>query len=305
MATIIDTIKHKYNTGSMLIKLIFINIGVFLALRIGAIICTFGGFNIETSLLHWIELPSSPAELLTRPWTLITYMFAQFDIFHILFNMLWLYWFGTVFLLTENAKQLVALYFYGGICGALAFIGAYNTFPNFTYTDGWLIGASASVIAIVVATAMRHPDYKMHLIFFGAVSLKWIAIVTIAIDFLSINGSNAGGHIAHLGGAVIGLLYSYMLNKGTDITRPFNSAIDYLVSIWKGVKSSSTKQPKAKKYNHNSSSQQSYNAQQQSASTPNDREILDNILDKIKKSGYSSLSDDEKKRLFDVSKRVK
>lgn len=289
----------------MLIKLIFINIGVFLALRIGAIICTFGGFNIETSLLHWIELPSSPAELLTRPWTLITYMFAQFDIFHILFNMLWLYWFGTVFLLTENAKQLVALYFYGGICGALAFIGAYNTFPNFTYTDGWLIGASASVIAIVVATAMRHPDYKMHLIFFGAVSLKWIAIVTIAIDFLSINGSNAGGHIAHLGGAVIGLLYSYMLNKGTDITRPFNSAIDYLVSIWKGVKSSSTKQPKAKKYNHNSSSQQSYNAQQQSASTPNDREILDNILDKIKKSGYSSLSDDEKKRLFDVSKRVK
>lgn len=289
----------------MLIKLIFINIGVFLALRIGAIICTFGGFNIETSLLHWIELPSSPAELLTRPWTLITYMFAQFDIFHILFNMLWLYWFGTVFLLTENAKQLVALYFYGGICGALAFIGAYNTFPNFTYTNGWLIGASASVIAIVVATAMRHPDYKMHLIFFGAVSLKWIAIVTIAIDFLSINGSNAGGHIAHLGGAVIGLLYSYMLNKGTDITRPFNSAIDYLVSIWKGVKSSSTKQPKAKKYNHNSSSQQSYNAQQQSASTPNDREILDNILDKIKKSGYSSLSDDEKKRLFDVSKRVK
>ena len=152
---------------------------------------------------------------------------------------------------------------------------------------------------------MRHPDYKMHLIFFGAVSLKWIAIVTIAIDFLSINGSNAGGHIAHLGGAVIGLLYSYMLNKGTDITRPFNSSIDSLVSIWKGVKSSSTKQPKAKKYNHNSSSQQSYNAQQQSASTPNDREILDNILDKIKKSGYSSLSDDEKKRLFDVSKRVK
>ncbi|MBR6640322.1 MAG: rhomboid family intramembrane serine protease [Muribaculaceae bacterium] len=299
MATIFDTIKHKYNTGSMLTKLIFINIGVFLALRIGAIVCTFCGFNVDTSLLHWIELPSSPAELLIRPWTLITYMFAQFDIFHILFNMLWLYWFGTVFLLTENAKQLVALYFYGGICGALAFIGAYNTFPIFAYTDGWLIGASASVIAIVVATAMRHPDYKMHLIFFGAVSLKWIAIVTIAIDFLSINGSNAGGHIAHLGGAVIGLLYGYMLNKGTDITRPFNSAIDNLVSVWKGIKSPSTKQPKAKRYNPNSTSQQ------KTASTPNDKEILDMILDKIKKSGYTSLSDDEKKRLFDVSRRVK
>lgn len=288
----------------MLIKLIFINIGVFLALRIGAIICTFGGFNVDTSLLHWIELSSSAADLLIRPWTLMTYMFAQFDIFHILFNMLWLYWFGTVFLLTENAKQLVALYFYGGICGALAFIGAYNTFPTFAYTEGWLIGASASVIAIVVATAMRHPDYKMHLIFFGAVSLKWIAVVTIAIDFLSINGSNAGGHIAHLGGAVIGLLYGYMLNKGTDITRPFNSAIDSLVSIWKGLKSPSAKQPKAKRYNTNSTSQQSYNSQQ-TASTPNDREILDKILDKIKKSGYASLSDEEKKRLFDVSKRVK
>lgn len=288
----------------MLIKLIFINIGVFLALRIGAIICTFGEFDIDNTLLHWIELPSSPAELLTRPWTFITYMFAQFDIFHILFNMLWLYWFGTVFLLTENAKQLVALYFYGGICGALAFIMAYNTFPYFAYTDGWLIGASASVIAIVVATAMRHPDYKMHLIFFGAVSLKWIAVVTIAIDFLSINGTNAGGHIAHLGGAAIGLLYGYMLNKGTDITRPFNSAIDNLVSTWKGIKASSTKQPKAKRYNANSTSQQSSNSQQ-TTSTPNDREILDMILDKIKKSGYTSLSDEEKKRLFDVSKRVK
>jgi hypothetical protein len=181
---------------------------------------------------------------------------------------------------------------------------AYNTFPYFAYTDGWLIGASASVIAIVVATAMRHPDYKMHLIFFGAVSLKWIAVVTIAIDFLSINGTNAGGHIAHLGGAAIGLLYGYMLNKGTDITRPFNSAIDNLVSTWKGIKVSSTKQPKAKRYNANSTSQQSSNSQQ-TTSTPNDREILDMILDKIKKSGYTSLSDEEKKRLFDVSKRVK
>ncbi len=304
MATIIDTIKHKYNTGSMLIKLIFINIGVFLALRIGAIICTFGGFNIDYALLYWIELPSSITELLTRPWTLITYMFAQFDIFHILFNMLWLYWFGTVFLLTENAKQLVALYFYGGITGALAFIGAYNTFPYFAYTNGWLIGASASVIAIVVATAMRHPDYKMHLLFFGAVSLKWIAIATIAIDFLSINGSNAGGHIAHLGGAAIGLIYSIMLNKGTDITRPFNRAIDNLVSAWESVKSSFKKQPKAKKYNHNSKNEYHSNSQQNS-STTNDREILDNILDKIKKSGYASLSDDEKKRLFDVSRRIK
>lgn len=218
--------------------------------------------------------------------------------------MLWLYWFGTVFLLTENAKQLVALYFYGGIAGALAFIGAYNTFPYFAYTNGWLIGASASVIAIVVATAMRHPDYKMHLLFFGAVSLKWIAIATIAIDFLSINGSNAGGHIAHLGGAAIGLIYSIMLNKGTDITRPFNRAIDNLVSAWESVKSSFKKQPKAKKYNHNSKNEYHSNSQQNS-STTNDREILDNILDKIKKSGYASLSDDEKKRLFDVSRRIK
>lgn len=304
MATIFDTIKHKYNTGSMLIKLIFINIGVFLALRIGAIICTFGGFNIDYALLYWIELPSSISALLIRPWTLITYMFAQFDIFHILFNMLWLYWFGTVFLLTENAKQLVALYFYGGIGGALAFITAYNIFPYFAYTNGWLIGASASVIAIVVATAMRHPDYKMHLLFFGAVSLKWIAIVTIVIDFLSINGTNAGGHIAHLGGAAIGLIYSIMLNKGTDITRPFNRAIDSLVSTWASVKSSLKKHPKAKKYNNNSKNEY-HSYSQQNPSSPNDREILDNILDKIKKSGYTSLSDDEKKRLFDISRRIK
>ncbi len=281
-------------------KLIYINIGVFLVLRIAAIVCAFGGFPIE-NILHWVEVPSSTSELLLRPWTLITYMFAQFDVFHILFNMLWLYWFGSVFLLTENAKQMVALYFYGGVCGALAFIAAYNTLPPFVHSDGWLIGASASVLAIVVATAMRHPDYKMALLFIGQVSLKWIAIVTIAIDFLSIDGSNAGGHIAHIGGAVIGFIYGVMLNKGVDITRPLNNSLDWIVNVWNRITAPRPKSPKAQAYR---GPKDSTHEKSQPRATEQDQESLNIILDKIKKSGYASLTAEEKKRLFDVSRNI-
>lgn len=300
MATIIDTIKYRYKTGSVLTKIIFINIGVFLALRIGAIVCTFGGWDVDGNMLQWIELPSSPVILLSRPWAIITYMFSQFDILHILFNMLWLYWFGTVFLFTGNTRQMFALYLYGGIFGALAFMCAYNLFPYFEGTNGWLIGSSASVIAIVAATAMLHPDYKMSLLFIGEISLKWIAVATIAIDFLSITDSNAGGHIAHIGGAVIGVIYGTMLNRGTDITRPFNMMLDKAVNTWNTIiyKIKQTQSNKAKPKTGTR-----YNSKQ--STTDNDRVVLDSILDKIKKSGYASLSVEEKKTLFDVSRRVK
>lgn len=281
----------------MLTKLLFINIAVFLVLRLSSIILTLAGLD-PTPILHYFEVPSDPTMLLYRPWTIITYMFGHYEIFHILFNMLWLYWFGQIFLMVLNARQMLALYLYGGIAGALLYILAYNTMPFFAGHQSWLIGASASVIAIVIATAMRHPNYTLNLLFFGPISLKWIAIVTIAIDLLSITGSNAGGHIAHIGGGIMGFMFAYMLNRGTDITVPLNSAIDSVVNSLKRIKRPT--QVKAKKQQTHG---QTYTSQQNARES--DRNNLDEILDKIKKSGYSALTPEERKRLFDISRRIK
>lgn len=295
MATIIDTLRNKFSSGTMLIKLIFINIGVFVLLRLASVIIMLMGGDAQP-IMQWLEMPSDPATFITRPWTIITYMFCHYDIMHILFNMLWLYWFGQIFLMTRNARQMFALYIYGGIGGALLYLLAFNIFPYFQGVDSYMLGASASVIAIVVATAMLHPDFKLNLLLIGQVSLKWIAIITIAIDLLSITSANAGGHIAHIGGGIIGYLFVVMLKRGRDITIPFNRAIDSIVNHAKGIKS-----PLKAKASRTASS----NKKGSNPSAKSDQENLDEILDKIKKSGYSSLTSEERDRLFNISRRIK
>lgn len=274
-------------------KIIFINIGVFIALRLTAVIITlFGGY--PDFLMEWIGVPASLDALAHRPWTLITYMFAQYDILHILFNMLWLYWFGVIFIQYFTPKQFFALYIYGGLGGAALYLLSYNIFPYFALSipSAYLIGASGSVIAIVVATAFRAPDYQMGLLFLGNISLKWIAIVTILIDLISIDSGNAGGHIAHLGGAAIGIIFALLYKKGTDITRPFNALIDQLASIGK-----------PKPYSFKKKKSRGKASESTDKMDDQDIAIMNNILEKIKKSGYSSLSSEEKRKLFDVSKK--
>ncbi len=294
MATILDTIKTKFKFGSMTLKLIYINIGVFLVLHIFAIIGLFFGFN-TFEVTQWVKLPADFHSLMIMPWTIITYMFAQLEIFHILFNMLWLYWFGNIFLFSSTPKQMVALYLFGGIGGALAYLLLYNFHPVFANVNGTLIGSSASVIAIVIATAIMHPDYKMNLLFIGEVSLKWIAIFTIIISAIGLTGSNAGGQIAHIGGAGIGMLYGLMMKKGIDITRGFNAFIDKIVNQFRNLKNHTPKK-------------QAYSNKKTTTSTPknnNDFSRMDEILDKIKRSGYTSLTQEEKKQLFEDSRRIK
>ena len=142
----------------MLMKIIFINIGVFVVIRLVALVMML--YNVNPDLfLQYMELPSNLVTLLYRPWTLVTYMFMQYDILHILFNMLWLYWFGTIFMLFYSQKQLFGLYFLGGIGGAVLYLIAYNIFPYFAGTNAYLLGASASVIAIVVATTFSRGNF--------------------------------------------------------------------------------------------------------------------------------------------------
>ncbi len=307
---IIDTVKQKWRVSTMLMRLIYVNIAVFLVIRIGAIVCMFAGVS-ELVWLRWFELPSMPQWLCDTPWTVVTYMFSHFDVLHILFNMLWLYWFGSVFMLTGTQKQVFALYLYGGIGGALLYLLTFNTMPAFAGQASLLIGASASVIAIVVATAVIHPEYRMGLLFFGSVSLKWIAIITLGLFMLGLTGNNAGGHVAHVGGAVVGLIYGLCFKNGRDITKPFNKLIDRMVVAFSG--GVRIKRPKAKRFTKSHKKQQTETAQKQSQdkrqkdvnATPEDQAALNAILDKIKKSGYSALTADEKRRLFEVSKRIK
>ena len=183
--SIIDKLKQQFRQGSVLLKLIYINVAIFLLLRLTWVVLML--FNIDGYvILPFIEMPSIPYEFITHPWTLLTYMFVHYDVWHILFNMLWLYWFGQIFLMSFSEKQMVGLYLLGGIAGGLLYLLSYNLFPYFDGKEGLMCGASASIIAIVVATAFRMPDYKVNLLFLGAISLKYIALVTIVIDLLSV-----------------------------------------------------------------------------------------------------------------------
>lgn len=310
MTHIFNNISYRWKNASWLLKIVYINIAIFLILRIAAVVAFFAGSEI-IPWIKYIECPSEIAVLAHQPWSIITYMFAQYDVLHILFNMLWLYGFGRLFLEFNSQKQLLALYIYGGILGAIVFMLGYNFLPAFDNITGWLIGSSASAIAIVIATAILNPNYKVGLLFIGQISLKWIAIITLIIFFLGLSGENSGGHMAHFGGALAGALYGLMMQHGIDITRPFNRMLDsiansfYALKDFKWPKSNKVKTPKANKWNDNKNNNNQSRSTDKATASPEDQAELDIILDKIKKSGYSALTADEKKRLFDVSKRIK
>ena len=282
----------KFRWASMLMKIIVINTAVFAILSVLKVISVlFMAPGLFSDVLRFVSLPSDLGELLVMPWTLLTYMFSQYEIFHTLFNMLWLYWFGSIFCQLTFPKRLLPVYIYGGLAGALLFLVAFNTLPLFVHTTATLIGSSASVLAVVCATAMIAPDYRVNLLFLGGVSIKWIAIVTVAIDFLSLTGGNFGGHIAHLGGALMGVVYALALRRGTDLAAPLNRLCDKIANLLK-PRPKIVQQPKQKR---------GKNVKKETASM----DEIDTILDKIKKSGYTSLTPEERSKLFSAGQKYK
>lgn len=299
---LIDDIKRTYRDSSMLVRIIFINSAVFLILRLLA----FGAmlFNVDVvGMLHWVDLSSDCSVVLRRPWTVVTFMFAHFDFWPILFNMLWLYWIGRIFMEFFSPKQLTGLYLLGGWGGALFYLLAFNLLPHFQGTQGFLIGASASVIAIVVATAVYMPDYKIGLLFLGEVSIKWVAIVTVLIEVLGLDPGNLGGSMAHLGGAAVGAWFALRIKAGHDITRPLNAVIDSLLGLLSGR---SIRMPEFWGKRRQSSARRDNGESRRTTSRPADtvsEEELDIILGKIKAAGYDALTDEEKDQLFKASRR--
>lgn len=303
---IVSEIKQSFKQGSSLTKLIYINLAIYLLVNIINIITLL--FQIPFfSLVQWLAVPANTDELILKPWTIISYMFLHEGFMHILFNMLILYWFGKMFLDYLNQKQLLSVYVLGGLSGGLLFILFYNLFPAFEmYKNGAIaLGASASVMAVVFSISFLTPNREIRLMFIGPVKIMYIALSYLVIDVLSIAssggniGDNAGGHIAHLGGALFGYFYIYQFKKGRNIAKGFDKIIDSIFSLF-----TINKKPKLRvKYRNTSTSTYShsqdieYNSQKKAS-----QDEINIILEKISKSGYDSLNKNEKEKLFNASK---
>lgn len=298
MTDIITDIKNNFKRGSVYIQLIYINVGVFLVTALLSILFTLFNRSIAGILL-WFELPASLETFIRQPWSLFTYMFMHADFLHILFNMLWLYWFGSIFLQFFTGKHLRGLYVFGGICGGLLYMLSFNIFPYFqsVVNSSVMVGASASILAIVTAAAYREPNYPIRLLLFGTIRLKYLAIATVLLDLLLMTSANSGGHIAHIGGALAGLWFAASLSKGRDITAWINKTLDWFSSLFSSKARADRKRAKMK-VNYNRNKDYEYNVKKKSQS-----DEIDCILDKLKKSGYDSLTAEEKKSLFDASKK--
>jgi membrane associated rhomboid family serine protease len=290
--SILDDLKKTFRNSSNLLKIIYINIAFFILISIVyAVGFLINNPEISTSFLNLLSVPSSIKLLLLKPWTLITYMFTHKDIWHILFNTLWLYWFGTIFLEYLDQRKLVSVYLLGGISGAVVYIISFNIFPAFTglVAESVAIGASASVMAVVIAIAAYVPNYTVHLFLFGKIRIKYMALAIFVLTSVMDFSVNSGGKLAHIGGALFGYLYTVNLRKGHDIGKGINSLIDLFVTIFKpGKKLKVTHKKAATEYEYNK-----VKADHQA--------IINSILDKISKGGYDSLTKEEKDTLFKES----
>jgi membrane associated rhomboid family serine protease len=290
--------RRTFSKQGALAQLILINVGVFLFLKfLGVLFFLFRQENLEQLVLGYLALPADPQLILKKPWTIISYMFLHYDFFHILFNMLWLYWFGKIFLEYLNAKKLISVYLLGGLAGGLVYILSFNLFPAFeeSVAQSVALGASAAVLAIVMAISFYVPGYTINLMFIGPVKLQYIALATVAIDILSIRSGNAGGHLAHLGGAFFGFVYASGLKQGKDMSKGFNRLMDSFFSLFKRRPKMEVKY---KKPPGRAETDMEYNARR-----ADEQRRIDEILDKIAQNGYEGLSREEKEILFKSGKK--
>ena len=274
----INDIKLRYKSGNIVEKLIYINLAIFLFTLFVSVFKDLYRGQMNW-VLEWFSLEDSFSSLLTKPWTIITYGFLHADFLHVLLNLITLYFIGNLFITYFTQKQLLNFYLLGTFSGGLLYIISHNYFPLFDGKSSILIGASAGISAIFIGITTYIPNYQLKLRFIGFVKLWNLAAILIGLDILALSGTNAGGHFAHLGGALFGFLY-------------VNQVFDKKIKIW-GKIASLFKSKKHLRTVYKSGKKSNLNK-----STSLTQQQIDGILDKISKSGYDTLSKAEKDFLF-------
>lgn len=289
---------NRYNNAH--VQMIIINVVIFLVMSVIFVVSDLSGAPWFGAFIEkQFAIPSALQELMVRPWTLVTYMFAhgRLDVMHILFNMLALYWFGSLFVEYLGSDKMIALYVMGGLAGALVYLVMFNTVPFYIErTQGmssYMVGASAAIYAIVVGVATLLPDYTFFLLFLGPVRIKYIAGFYVVLSFIGTTQGNAGGNLAHLGGALMGFIYIKQLQSGTNLG-------GWVTFIIQGVKKLLAPRQNVKvTYRKEASSA----ARKATKGSNISQAEIDAILDKISDGGYESLTKEEKDKLFHASKK--
>jgi membrane associated rhomboid family serine protease len=296
----LEELGHFFRSNAVLPRLILVNAIIWLAIgvmRVFSFLLNVPDSSLTNTIVDFLALPANLDNLIARPWTLVTYMFLHLDFFHILFNMLWLFWFGKIFLEFLKARQLLLIYLLGGLSGGILYVIFYNVFPVFekSLDLSVALGASAAVMAIVTAISVYVPGYTITMLFIGRVKIFYIALFLFVLDFFMIRGDNAGGHIAHIGGAIFGLSYIMATRKGMNFSEILNFRM--LKNIFRGKKSRLRVEYNSGSFNGRPLTDDEYNMLKAER-----QKKIDAILDKIGKSGYESLTGDEKDLLFKSSK---
>lgn len=285
---IIEDFKKAWSKeDNGLIKIILINIIIFVSISILEVFITLsGGGSLFRVVINKLMLPASFTTFILQPWSLISYFFLHLSFGHILWNMLFLYWFGKIIHDNIGNNAVISLYILGGIIGGLSYMALFNIIPFYgdRVSESLMLGASAGVFSVVAGSATLLPNYTFYLLFLGPVRIKYIALFYILLSFFDVTGSNAGGEIAHIGGALIGYLFIKQLQKGVNM----GDGVIKIINLFNRKNSSK----KEKEFTINKET--SFDISQ---------DEIDKILDKISESGYSSLSKKEKEKLFNASKK--
>lgn len=293
----------RHNNGH--VQLIIINVVIFLALAFLSVVMKVSGFDEAFVYVKKIFLlPPRFGDFLTHPWTLITYAFGHDwqGIWHIIGNMLALYWFGKLFIEYLGNDKLIAVYVLGALAGGIVYLLAFNLIPYFvgrTDFEG-LIGASAAVFAVMMAIVTLIPDYTFFLMFLGPVKIKYIALFYIVLSFIGTVGDNDGGNIAHLGGLAIGFIYTKQLQAGVNWGSWITATLEWFKNLLKPSPKVKITYRKAEPVHKTTSSASGGQKQPFQKAT---QEEIDAILDKISDKGYESLTKEEKEKLFNASKK--
>ena len=287
MTNLNHDIKQKLTQLNVFEKLIAFNVLVFIIAQILRFVLNTG------SSMSWLELPSDFFDFLKQPWSIISYAFVHYDFIHMLFNMLWLYFIGRMFINLFNTKLALNVYFLGAISGALVFLLGYALLPNIFSSGHRLVGASAAVRALLIFMCAYMPTMDLRFFTFN-IKLKYIGIAIVIIDFLGLFGGNAGGNLAHFGGTILGYFYATQLTKGKDIGKGFEGFMNSFTNLFKRNPSTlkTVHKKKGKVAGYTKDEFKEFNNQKQ----------IDVILDKISKSGYESLTKEEKELLFKAGK---